>query len=42
MLDQLSGGRMLLGVGRGISPIELRYYGIIPTSRRRCTPRHWR
>jgi alkanesulfonate monooxygenase SsuD/methylene tetrahydromethanopterin reductase-like flavin-dependent oxidoreductase (luciferase family) len=30
MLDQLSGGRMLLGVGRGISPIELRYYGIDP------------
>ena len=28
MLDQMSGGRMLLGVGRGISPIELRYYGI--------------
>ncbi|HEX3399355.1 MAG TPA: LLM class flavin-dependent oxidoreductase [Acetobacteraceae bacterium] len=30
MLDQMSGGRMLLGVGRGISPIELRYYGIDP------------
>ncbi|MGD0107894.1 MAG: LLM class flavin-dependent oxidoreductase [Rhodopila sp.] len=30
MLDQISGGRLLLGVGRGISPIELRYYGIDP------------
>ena len=30
MLDQLSGGRLLLGVGRGISPIELRYYGLDP------------
>src|ERR1700744_6203444 len=30
MLDQLSGGRFLLGVGRGISPIELRFYGIDP------------
>ncbi len=30
MLDQMSGGRFLLGVGRGISPIELRYYGINP------------
>jgi alkanesulfonate monooxygenase SsuD/methylene tetrahydromethanopterin reductase-like flavin-dependent oxidoreductase (luciferase family) len=30
MLDQMRGGRMLLGVGRGISPIELRYYGIDP------------
>lgn len=32
MLDQMSGGRMLLGVGRGISPIELRYYGIDPAA----------
>ncbi len=30
MLDQLSGGRLLLGIGRGISPIELKYYGIDP------------
>ena len=30
MLDQMSGGRMMLGVGRGISPIELRYYGLDP------------
>ncbi len=30
MLDQMSGGRMMLGVGRGISPIEMRYYGLDP------------
>lgn len=30
MLDHLSGGRLMLGVGRGISPIELRYYGLDP------------
>ncbi len=28
MLDQMSGGRLLLGVGRGISPIELDYWGL--------------
>ena len=28
MLDQLSGGRFELGVGRGISPYELAYYGV--------------
>ena len=30
MLDQMSGGRLLLGVGRGISPIEMGYYGFKP------------
>jgi len=30
MLDQISRGRLLLGVGRGVSPIEQRYYGIDP------------
>lgn len=30
MLDQMSGGRFQLGIGRGISPIELRYFGLDP------------
>ncbi len=30
MLDQMSNGRMMLGVGRGISPIELRMWGLDP------------
>jgi alkanesulfonate monooxygenase SsuD/methylene tetrahydromethanopterin reductase-like flavin-dependent oxidoreductase (luciferase family) len=30
MLDQLSGGRLQLGVGRGISPYELQYFGVEP------------
>lgn len=30
MLDQMSRGRFMLGVGRGISPIELGYWGIDP------------
>jgi hypothetical protein len=30
MLDQMSQGRLMLGVGRGISPIELRFYGLDP------------
>jgi alkanesulfonate monooxygenase SsuD/methylene tetrahydromethanopterin reductase-like flavin-dependent oxidoreductase (luciferase family) len=28
MLDQMSGGRIELGVGRGVSPIESSYYGM--------------
>lgn len=28
MLDQMSGGRLMLGVGRGVSPIELGFYGV--------------
>ena len=32
MLDQLSGGRFELGIGRGVSPIELAYYGVEPDS----------
>jgi alkanesulfonate monooxygenase SsuD/methylene tetrahydromethanopterin reductase-like flavin-dependent oxidoreductase (luciferase family) len=28
MLDQISGGRLELGIGRGISPIELGFYGL--------------
>lgn len=35
-LDQVSRGRMQIGIGRGISPFEQRYYGIDPdTSRQR-------
>lgn len=30
MLDQLSGGRLLVGFGRGSSPAELRFYGVDP------------
>ncbi len=30
MLDQLSGGRFQLGIGRGISPIEIEYFGFDP------------
>jgi len=30
MLDQMSGGRFQFGVGRGISPIETRFYGVDP------------
>ncbi|MFZ5781313.1 MAG: LLM class flavin-dependent oxidoreductase [Pseudomonadota bacterium] len=32
MLDQMSGGRLELGVGRGISPYEVGYYGIDPAT----------
>lgn len=32
MLDQLSGGRLEVGIGRGISPIELAFYGITDES----------
>jgi alkanesulfonate monooxygenase SsuD/methylene tetrahydromethanopterin reductase-like flavin-dependent oxidoreductase (luciferase family) len=30
MLDQMSGGRLELGIGRGVSPIEVGYYGTDP------------
>jgi alkanesulfonate monooxygenase SsuD/methylene tetrahydromethanopterin reductase-like flavin-dependent oxidoreductase (luciferase family) len=34
MLDHLSGGRLDLGVGRGISPYELGYFGVDPARSR--------
>jgi alkanesulfonate monooxygenase SsuD/methylene tetrahydromethanopterin reductase-like flavin-dependent oxidoreductase (luciferase family) len=33
MLDQMSGGRMQVGIGRGISPIETKGFGIDPSER---------
>src|ERR1700691_236296 len=33
MLDQMSGGRFKLGVGRGVSPIEVGFYGVKPDDR---------
>jgi alkanesulfonate monooxygenase SsuD/methylene tetrahydromethanopterin reductase-like flavin-dependent oxidoreductase (luciferase family) len=33
MLDQMSGGRLELGVGRGVSPFEVGYYGVKPEDR---------
>src|SRR5262245_8179118 len=35
MLDQMSGGRLDLGVGRGISPIETAYFGVNPENRQK-------
>jgi alkanesulfonate monooxygenase SsuD/methylene tetrahydromethanopterin reductase-like flavin-dependent oxidoreductase (luciferase family) len=34
MLDNLSGGRLELGIGRGVSPIEIGYYGVNPEESR--------
>ncbi len=34
MLDQLSGGRLELGIGRGVSPYELRNFGVDPENSR--------
>src|SRR5690242_9493411 len=32
MLDQMSGGRLELGIGRGISPIEVGFFGVDPAA----------
>jgi alkanesulfonate monooxygenase SsuD/methylene tetrahydromethanopterin reductase-like flavin-dependent oxidoreductase (luciferase family) len=42
MLDQMSGGRMMLGVGRGISPSNWVITGSIRNRHRQCTPRRWK
>ncbi|MGZ5836327.1 MAG: LLM class flavin-dependent oxidoreductase [Xanthobacteraceae bacterium] len=34
MLDQMSGGRLELGIGRGVSPVEIEYYGVNPEESR--------
>lgn len=38
MLDQLSGGRFELGVGRGVSPIEVTFFGVDPDAGPRQFP----
>ncbi len=38
MLDHLSGGRFELGVGRGVSPIEVGFYGVDPDAGPRQFP----
>src|SRR4051794_25114432 len=35
MLDQLSGGRLQVGIGRGISPLETKCFGVDPAERQR-------
>lgn len=35
MLDHLSGGRLELGIGRGVSPIELGFFGVGPEAQQR-------
>src|SRR5438552_2609160 len=39
MLDQMSGGRLEVGVGRGISPHEVAYYGVDPANAQRAHKR---
>jgi len=41
MLDQMSRGRLDLGTGRGISPIEIGYYGVDPDAAQRMYAECW-
>jgi len=41
MLDNLSRGRLEVGVGRGVSPFELAFYNVTPRRRVPCFARHW-
>lgn len=38
MLDQMSGGRFELGIGRGVSPFEVGFYGVNPADGSRQFP----
>jgi alkanesulfonate monooxygenase SsuD/methylene tetrahydromethanopterin reductase-like flavin-dependent oxidoreductase (luciferase family) len=38
MLDQMSGGRLELGVGRGVSPVEVGFFGVNPADGPRQYP----
>ena len=38
MLDQMSGGRLEVGVGRGVSPIEVGFFGVDPANGARQFP----
>ena len=38
MLDQMSGGRFELGVGRGVSPFEVGFFGVNPADGPRQFP----
>jgi alkanesulfonate monooxygenase SsuD/methylene tetrahydromethanopterin reductase-like flavin-dependent oxidoreductase (luciferase family) len=42
MLDQMSGGRFMYGVGRGISPVEVGFYGVDFATGGRTVPRSLR
>ena len=42
MLDQMSGGRLELGIGRGVSPFETAAYGSTSLRPSRCTMKRFR